>query len=200
MTTRVQARTCNEKNPAITSICWADSGIARESVSAEYNSAVLLNGWKEIATYLRCGPRTVQRWEALGMPLMRVRPGKRGPVVTRTEDLDAWVSRQSLKNKGRFRADIQASVERAASVRARATDLLRVLLENELRMGMAMADRGLRAKGAKSVDRYTAMARQAHDIIKRLALRTKLSGVHSAQFEKDLERLKGSLRKLGEDL
>jgi hypothetical protein len=110
------------------------------------------------------------------------------------------MNRQSLKTKGRIRPDVQASLEHAASVRARAVDLLRVLVQNELRIGVAMAERGLRAKDAKSVERYTAMARQAHDIITRLALRMNLSGVQSAQFEKDMERLKVSLRKLGEGL
>ena len=108
---------------------------------------MLLNGWKEIATYLHCGLRTVQRWEALGMPVYRVRPGKRGPVVARTEGLDAWVSRQSLKNKGRIHPDLEATFRRAASLRATSLEELRVLLQNELRVGLAMAERGLRAKG-----------------------------------------------------
>jgi hypothetical protein len=42
---------------------------------------MVLNGWKEIARHFRCGVRTVQRWEhlGLGLPVHRPRQGP-GPV------------------------------------------------------------------------------------------------------------------------
>ena len=159
---------------------------------------MLLNSWKEIATYLRCGVRTVQRWEELGLPVTRVRPGKRGPVVARTENLDAWLNRRSLKNKGRIHPDTQATFDRLAATRSRMMEELRLLLQNELRVGVSMAERALRTKDEKTTERHTAMARQAYDSILRLTLRLKLSEAQSQQFEKELNGLKASLLKLGE--
>ena len=161
---------------------------------------MLLNGWKEIAVYLRSGIRTVQRWEELGLPVTRVRPSKRGPVVARTENLDSWMSRQSLSIKGRIRPDMQATFDRLTSTRTRMMEELRLLLQNELRVGVSMAQRALRTKDEKTTERYTAMARQAYDSILRLTLRLKLSEAQSPQFEKDLDALKASLLKLGERL
>lgn len=159
---------------------------------------MLLNGWKEIAVYLRSGVRTVQRWEALGLPVTRVRPGKRGAVVARTENLDSWLSRRSLNSKGRIRPDMEATFSRVAAAHSRAMKELRVLLQNELRIGASMAERALRTKDEKTTERYTAMARQAYSSILRLTLRLKLSEDQSPQFEKDLNGLKASLLKLGE--
>jgi hypothetical protein len=48
-----------------------------------------LSGWKEIATHLHQGVRTVQRWEKqLGLPVHRIKSS--GPVVAFAEELDAW--------------------------------------------------------------------------------------------------------------
>lgn len=49
-----------------------------------------LSGWKEISTYLRRGVRTVQRWEILGLPVHRIKGGRRSPVIAFAEELDAW--------------------------------------------------------------------------------------------------------------
>ncbi|HEY7353762.1 MAG TPA: hypothetical protein VH596_13430 [Terriglobales bacterium] len=57
------------------------------------NSPVVLNSWKEIASYLRRGVRTVQRWEAtLGMPVRRLGSTPRAPVVAFRHELDAWMA------------------------------------------------------------------------------------------------------------
>ena len=147
---------------------------------------VLLSGWKEIATYLRCGLRTVQRWEALGIPVRRVRPGNRGPVLARTEDLDSWIRRRSLNLKGRIHPDLEATFSRAASARARAREELLVLLQNELRVGTSMAERALRTEDVKRSQRLTGMARQAYDGILRFSLRLNLSG--GEEFRPSLRR------------
>ena len=52
---------------------------------------MILSGWKEIAGYLRCGVRTVQRWEADGLPIHRPSPAKRSHVIAHSEELDRWV-------------------------------------------------------------------------------------------------------------
>lgn len=45
--------------------------------------------WKEIATYLRCSVRTLQRWERLeGLPVHRHRHGKLGSVYAFRHEID----------------------------------------------------------------------------------------------------------------
>lgn len=52
---------------------------------------MILTGWKEIASHLRYGVRTAQRWEHNGLPVKRVNKSPRSPVVADTEELDAWI-------------------------------------------------------------------------------------------------------------
>ena len=48
-----------------------------------------LNSWKEIASHLERGVRTVQRWESeLGLPVRRTGRGKRGAVYALVSELD----------------------------------------------------------------------------------------------------------------
>jgi phage terminase Nu1 subunit (DNA packaging protein) len=54
---------------------------------------MILNGWKEIASYLRSSVRTVQRWEKIGMPVIRPVEGNHGSVIAYSEQLDSWLKR-----------------------------------------------------------------------------------------------------------
>lgn len=55
-------------------------------------SVDILNSWKEIASYLSRGVRTVQRWEAeLGMPVRRPRGRGRSAVIAIRSELDQWI-------------------------------------------------------------------------------------------------------------
>src|SRR5579859_4932294 len=47
-----------------------------------------LEGWKQIAGYLKCGKRTAQRWEKHGLPVHR--HDTVGAVYAYTSELDAW--------------------------------------------------------------------------------------------------------------
>lgn len=52
----------------------------------------VLNSWKEIASYMNRGIRTVQRWEAeLGLPVRRPRGKSRTSVIAMRTDLDQWL-------------------------------------------------------------------------------------------------------------
>ena len=52
----------------------------------------VLHSWKEIASYLNRGVRTVQRWEAeLGMPVRRPRGKGRSAVIAMRSELDQWI-------------------------------------------------------------------------------------------------------------
>lgn len=53
---------------------------------------IMLNSWKEIASYLDRGVRTVQRWERdLQLPIHRIGKGKRSPVYAITTELKLWL-------------------------------------------------------------------------------------------------------------
>jgi phage terminase Nu1 subunit (DNA packaging protein) len=54
---------------------------------------MILNGWKEIAAYVNSSIRTVQRWEKIGMPVVRPVPSSRGSVIAYSEQLDSWLGR-----------------------------------------------------------------------------------------------------------
>lgn len=53
---------------------------------------MILNGWKEIASHLGRGVRTVQRWEQWGLPVRRPNSKLRSAVICTTEELDAWLA------------------------------------------------------------------------------------------------------------
>ena len=52
----------------------------------------MLNSWKEIASYLDRGVRTVQRWERdLHLPVHRIGKGRRSPVYALVPELKFWL-------------------------------------------------------------------------------------------------------------
>ena len=52
-----------------------------------------LTSWKEIAAYMRCGVRTVQRYERnFGLPIRRPTGKSRGSVMATRAEIDAWVA------------------------------------------------------------------------------------------------------------
>jgi hypothetical protein len=54
-----------------------------------------LGSWKEIATYLGKGVRTVQRWENdLGLPVRRPNGAAKGVVYASPEELDYWLGKR----------------------------------------------------------------------------------------------------------
>src|SRR5882757_11313402 len=55
-----------------------------------------LDSWKEIASYLKKGVRTVQRWERVdGLPVRRLGQERTGSVFAYKSELDAWWEEQS---------------------------------------------------------------------------------------------------------
>lgn len=62
-----------------------------EPISTNSGTDDRLSSWKEIATYLKCGVRTVQRWERLeALPVHRHQHQKNGTVYAFRSELDAW--------------------------------------------------------------------------------------------------------------
>lgn len=73
-----------------------------------------LSGWKDIATYLGKGVRTVQRYEReLALPVRRPAGKSTGSVVATTAELDAWVSASPIREA--FRLPIAAPTSTAAT-------------------------------------------------------------------------------------
>lgn len=61
----------------------------------------VLTSWKEIASYVGKGTRTVQRWERdLGLPIRRVERshGYKSTVLAIREEIDSWVQSQHFRN------------------------------------------------------------------------------------------------------
>ncbi|HZU31047.1 MAG TPA: hypothetical protein VFB79_08035 [Candidatus Angelobacter sp.] len=62
------------------------------AVSESVVNADVLNSWKEVATYMGRGVRTVQRWEQeLGLPVRRPRGKSRSAVIALKNELDRWL-------------------------------------------------------------------------------------------------------------
>jgi hypothetical protein len=56
-------------------------------------NAQVLNSWKEVATYLGRGVRTVQRWEMeLGLPVRRPHGRSRSSVIALKPEIDRWLA------------------------------------------------------------------------------------------------------------
>jgi len=63
----------------------------------------LLTSWKEIASYLGKGVRTVQRWEQqFGLPVRRPNEKAKGIVRATRGDLDAWLESQWSQRPNEF--------------------------------------------------------------------------------------------------
>ncbi len=56
-------------------------------------ASIIFTSWKEIASYLGKGVRTVQRWEAqFGLPVQRPNARAKGIVRASREELDQWIA------------------------------------------------------------------------------------------------------------
>lgn len=60
-------------------------------------SSGLLSSWKEISQYLKCGVRTAQRYERLGLPVHRVSVTPKAAVRANAKELDGWLYARSEK-------------------------------------------------------------------------------------------------------
>ncbi len=57
------------------------------------SDSVVFTSWKEIASYLGKGVRTVQRWESqFGLPVQRPNARAKGIVRATREELDLWIA------------------------------------------------------------------------------------------------------------
>jgi hypothetical protein len=152
---------------------------------------VLLNGWKEIARYLKVGIRTAQRWhDELHLPVMRVRNSARGPVMAESQKLDDWLRRRS---------SLVHLSERTSALLQKTTEEARDFLRTELATGRQFATLAAKSTTPDAVARRTQAARRAYDTIRRLLPRTlALPRDEQQQLRKGLRDLKRDLEKLGD--
>jgi hypothetical protein len=103
----------------------------------------LLTSWKEIASYLGKGVRTVQRWEQqYGLPVRRPNEKVKGIVHATRPELDQWLREQWSQRPKEFAqvsaldtnclAMIRAQIEQSAALR-----MANSLLLKELRHGVS---------------------------------------------------------------
>lgn len=88
----------------------------------------ILHGWKEIAAYLGCGVRTVQRWEMeVGLPIRRPRGRQPSNVFAVADELDAWMNAAQVRvsESDRLRARIAELEAEISRLRESATQIAR---------------------------------------------------------------------------
>jgi tetratricopeptide (TPR) repeat protein len=82
-----------------------------------------LDSWKEVAAYLNCGVRTVQRWErSEGLPIRRHLHKAQATVYAYTAEIDKWRERRSPEAP---RSDYKVPTEKSALV-GRGAELTRL--------------------------------------------------------------------------
>src|SRR5580698_6447506 len=82
------------------------------SISSNTMAGDRLSSWKEIATYLKCGVRTVQRWERIeGLPVHRHQHQTQGTVYAFKTELDAWQRNRAALEPGPGSAAPESQVD-----------------------------------------------------------------------------------------
>jgi hypothetical protein len=85
-------------------------------------TAALLTSWKEIATYLNKGIRTVQRWECeLGLPVRRPRAAHKQTVLAMPSELDEWMHDQTRTRSRPHPGTVHISREKLEQLQANVT-------------------------------------------------------------------------------
>lgn len=100
--------------------------------SSRLQERKILNSWKEIATYLDRGVRTIQRWHTdLGLPVHKVRNTRHSSVFAYRAEVDQWLrecAKQSqaepLNRPVHRQSSVQLSVERTKELASRMLSLV----------------------------------------------------------------------------
>lgn len=83
----------------------------------------ILNSWKEIASHLGRGVRTVQRWEHLGLPVRRPRGKSRSAVIALADEIDAWLRSAPTSELERLAAPDGAPIKTLRESRESSSEL-----------------------------------------------------------------------------
>jgi hypothetical protein len=75
----------------------------------------ILQSWKQIASYLGRGVRTIQRYEVqLGLPVHRPAGSSRSAVMAFSDEIDAWLSRTPTRSQQMIDLVAEASEMRSS--------------------------------------------------------------------------------------
>lgn len=113
--------------------------MSTDSNPPKTQSPVILNSWKEIASYFGRGVRTVQRWEEeLQLPVHRIGKGKRSPVFAVASELKFWMLTSAGRNAFKVGARQEMPREsnqpkREAQLAARLHQLAQAVAESSVR-------------------------------------------------------------------
>ena len=115
------------------------------------NVPKVLNAWKEIALYLDCGVRTVQRWEVqLGLPVRRPDGKNRSHVLAFRSEIDEWLKSNFSRRLNNPRHLAVGNVERKISRHARHPEISELVLRiKALRRSIMELHKALSAAEAK---------------------------------------------------
>lgn len=110
-----------------------------------------LCGWKEIATYLGKGVRTVQRYERdFGLPVRRPAGKDSGSVIATKRELDAWVTASPIRKSLRLtRAEASLTDDAKKCLRQGVAEMIRLrqqmgTLGEEVRISLQLLNQSLR--------------------------------------------------------
>lgn len=152
--------------------------------------AKILTGWKEIATYLRKGVRTVQRYEReLGLPIRRFAGKSKGSVLAMKADIDGWLPGCPL--------GVQPLSNGTPAIR-RANQLRANFLQIDSQIGLTFSGIALTASDPGKKNRTSQYARQAYETILRFRDEVDFSDPEWDKLEVNLRRLKIELQSLGQ--
>lgn len=150
----------------------------------------ILNSWKEIATYLNRGVRTVQRWEMeLGLPVRRPRGKRHSSVIATRSELDAWMGSRPLTPNGHDGTSDGFTVFSRSGLR---------FLLTEIQSGFTFAHLAGSAAPhqTEKIQRNLTNARLAYRTVLRFRDRVQLDEIETLRLSTDLERLKTVLEGL----
>ena len=101
------------------------------SASIAPQRSELLTSWKEIASYLGKGVRTVQRWEQqFGLPVRRPNEKVKGIVHAKREELDTWLRDQWSQRPKEFAQALALDTAPLDMVRARIEESVALRMAN----------------------------------------------------------------------
>jgi hypothetical protein len=166
--------------------------------------AAILNSWKEIATYLDRGVRTLQRWERdEHLPIRRVGAGERAPVFAFTVEIDKWLRKHDTTAPADHITAAQSDSRKLIAESQRLVSTLQRsgadFLFLDLDVAQSMAKSALIA-GADSQKKARAqrIARRAHDTILYLSQRLNMTRQEASELKEKLAAVRRTLEQLGE--
>ena len=128
----------------------------------------ILNSWKEIASYMGRGVRTVQRWERdLGLPVHRPKGKDRSAVLAFPEELNAWLQQTPVRSATMSAEPQPTGRKETAAVSTRHPNLL----IQDVRLTSARAQKLLESL-VQAAGRHQALAASLCETLNKITRRT----------------------------